>query len=111
MPPCFGPSARADPARTQAATNTSANPRFDTALSSPRVDARLAAAVPGQFNRYRVGRQALALAPLAAVKQQHRDDDGAVDDLAAGLFHLDDGQDRLQESDQNDARDRADVLA
>jgi hypothetical protein len=44
---------------------------------------------------------------LAAVKQEHRDDDETVDDLATGLRYLHDRKYRLKEGDQDNAGNRA----
>src|ERR1700747_2905253 len=44
-----------------------------------------------------------AQASLAAVEQQHADNDDAIYHLAAELLHLHDREDGLEESDQDDA--------
>jgi hypothetical protein len=60
-----------------------------------------------------VGRRCrlFAEASGAAVDQEHGEEDAAVDDLAAGLGHLEDGEHALEEDNQEDADYGADVAA
>jgi hypothetical protein len=48
---------------------------------------------------------------VTAVEQQHRDDHGAVNDLLAEFGDLHNRQDRLQQRDQDDAGDGADIFS
>src|SRR5262245_52776286 len=56
-------------------------------------------------------KHALAEELLPPVEQQHNDDDDAVDHLAAEFLDLHDRENRLQEGDQDDAGDGAEIGA
>jgi len=47
----------------------------------------------------------------ASIDEQHQDDDEAVDHLSAGLWHVHDRQDAVQEHDEHHADQRAEITA
>ena len=104
-----GGCSRSPSTKRQPRVRASASPTTDFPLPLTPITTHAPA---GGDGRHPVCRHPLLPVGRAApVKQQHRHDDHTIDDLAACLRHLHHGEDRLQQSDEDDAGNRAEIGA